>query len=501
MKFVSPHHARSCSPTRAMVALIVLGAIGSTTAGLLAAAPATSEKSISRATDLSVAFRAAAREVAPSVVHIVSIARVEPADTRGGAEDLFRQFFFRPDVPGELQSPFRWGPSDPSFQPERRGEASGVVVSEDGYIVTNNHVVAGAEELQVRLEDGRELNADIVGTDPDSDLAVVKIDAHGLTPAHLGDSAAIETGDWVIAVGDPFGLDHTVTAGIISAKGRGDMGLATFENFIQTDAAINPGNSGGPIVNMNGEVVGISTAITTRTGGSMGIGFAIPSNMVRTVLHSILQYGRVERGWLGILIQPLTPDLADSFGYDGQGGALVGEVVAGGPAAETGLEAGDIIVELDGKPIKSSRDVLLIVATEPPGKDVSLDVFRNGSTRTFKVHLGERPSTEQIRSGSYQPKSPASLGMSVEALTPELAARLDLKERNGVIITRVAPSSPAADAGLRPGMVIVEVGDTPVRTEDEFNTAIADLAGSKFIRLRIVAGDSSRFIIVKPGPK
>jgi len=450
------------------------------------------------AIDLATAFKDVSKEVAPSVVHITSIAHVEPAGTQGGAEDLFRRFFFQNGFPDSWGGPLNPGLTDPELQPERRGEGSGVIVGQDGYIVTNNHVVDGADDLRVRLNDGRELNANVVGTDPESDLAVLKVDAHGLTPARLGDSSGIEVGDWVVAVGDPFGLDHTVTAGIISAKGRKNMGLATFENFIQTDAAINPGNSGGPLVDLAGEVIGINTAITTRTGGSAGIGFAIPSEMVRTVLESILQHGDVERGWLGVIIQELTPDLARSFGYDGQKGALVGQVVAGGPAEKAGLEAGDIIVRVDGKDIGSSRDLLMAVAADAPGKDVTLDVYRNGQERSFSVRLGQRPSTQQMRTGEYVPEPSSQYGMTLQDLTPELASRLNLEYENGALVAQVQAGSRAAEAGLRAGDVIVEVGDTTVNSAKECTRALATLGTSGSIRLRVRTGNVSRFIVLKP---
>jgi serine protease Do len=452
---------------------------------------------IAQAIDISTAFKTVAKQVAPSVVHITSIDHIKPAVSQVGPEDLFRQFFNQHGFTDPWGGRFRSNPPGTEYQPERRGEGSGVIVSDDGYIVTNNHVVADADELLVRLGDDRELRAQVVGTDPDSDLAVLKIDAHNLIPAKLGDSERIEVGDWVVAVGDPFGLNHTVTAGIISAKGRGNMGLATFENFIQTDAAINPGNSGGPLVNLQGRVIGINTAITTRTGGSMGIGFAIPSNMVHVALDGILKNGKVERGWLGVIIQPLTPDLAESFRYEGQNGALIGEVVAGGPAAEAGLEAGDIIVEFDGQPVESSRDLLLAVAANPPNKKISLEAFRDGKTRRFDVQLGQRPSADQIRLGTHQPEPSPSLGMIVEELTPELAARLNLEGQDGVVVAQVRPGSPAAEAGLRPGDLIEAVGETSVSSVPEFNKAMADRAKSDSIRLRVRTNDASRFVILK----
>jgi serine protease Do len=431
-------------------------------------------------------------------VHITSISHVQSATFQGDPEELLRRFFFENRLPGTSRSPLGPDRSEPPLQRERRGEGSGVIARADGYIVTNNHVVSDADELAVRLGDGREFSAQIVGTDPDSDLAVLKINAHDLVPAQLGDSNAAEVGDWVVAVGDPFGLDHTVTAGIISAKGRGELGLATFENFIQTDAAINPGNSGGPLVDMDGDVIGINTAITTRNGGSMGIGFAIPSNMVRIVVDSIVEHGTVQRGWLGVMIQPLTADLARSFGYDGTNGALVGDVVEGAPAAKAGLKAGDIIVGFDKQPVTSSHDLLLSVAGQPPDKDIVLEIFRDGQRKNLELHLGRRPSTQQIETGGYRSEPSIELGIKVETLTPELASRLGLEGQRGVVVARVQPGSTGAQAGLRPGDVIVQVGNRSVRSVAEYRDALAELSGASTIRIRVLNGNASRFVILKP---
>jgi serine protease Do len=497
MRLAQSHNGQLLFSSVLLAALLTLSPGTRATPDAAATPPSSSRDPVAHAVDLSTAFKTISREVAPSVVHVTSIELIEPTTSQRESEDLFRQFFFRHGFPNPWGSPFELNPPQTGPQ-ERRGEGSGVIVSKDGYIITNNHVVDGADELTVRLSDQRELKAEVVGTDPESDVAVLKVDADHLVPAHLGDSTAIEVGDWVVAVGDPFGLDHTVTAGIISAKGRGNMGLATFENFIQTDAAINPGNSGGPLVDLDGQVIGINTAITTQTGGSLGIGFAIPSNMVQNVFDGILKHGKVERGWLGIVIQPLTPDLAKSFGYEGHNGALVGEVVAGGPAAEAGLEAGDIIVEFDGKPVDSSRDLQLAVAADPPNKKISLEAFRNGKTRQFDVRLGERPSPEQMRTGTYQPEASPSFGLIVEELTPELAARLDLEDQHGVVVAQLEPGGPAEEAGLQPGDLIVEVGNTRVNSVQDYEDAMSRLAKSDSIRLRVRSGDASRFVILKP---
>ncbi len=359
---------------------------------------------------LSSSFKDAARNVAPSVVHIMATGRAEFAGRNGGGRgqaapfgnDLFHRFFDQ-------------------RQPRQQGQGTGFVVRADGYIVTNNHVVAGAETVTVRFDDGREYKASIVGTDPDTDLAVIKVDATDLDPVEFGRSQQLEVGEWVIAVGSPFGLEQTVTAGIVSATGRSGMGLATYENFIQTDAAINPGNSGGPLVNLRGEVVGVNTAITSRGGGSLGIGFAIPSRMVHTVMDSIIDSGRVSRGWLGIQIQPLTDELARSFGAPDTNGVIVADVTADGPSREAGLEPGDIVTDVDGRHIEEPADLLNAIAESAPGSTIEVEVLRDGSRRDFEVTLGTRPSpADTVAAHTLS----ADLGLTVETLTPQIAEQL-----------------------------------------------------------------------------
>ncbi len=322
-----------------------------------------------QAKDLSQAFRHVAKSIRPAVVSISSVRRIVPAA-------LQRQF--GRDVPGGI----------PKGAFEQRGLGTGVVVSEDGYILTNNHVVRAADEVNVTLSDSRILSAKVVGTDAKTDLAVLKIDTSGLSFAKLGDSDAIDVGEWALAIGSPFGLAQTVTAGIISAKGRSNVGITDYEDFLQTDAAINPGNSGGPLVNLDGQVIGINTAIASRSGGYMGIGFAIPSNLARPVMQSIIKDGHVKRGWLGVAIQDLTKDLADSLQLDSRDGVLVGNVIAGSPADEAGLQSGDIILRFGGKPPRTANQLRNAVAATAPDTETVVALFRDGKTRTLKVVIG-----------------------------------------------------------------------------------------------------------------
>jgi serine protease Do len=465
-----------------------------------AVAPAPAEQ-------LSSAFTSAARRVGPSVVNIVAVDHDQvaalPREFPGGGGDRFpdlfgdeglRRFFdqMRPDLrPQAQQTPGRPG------GPERRGQGTGFVARADGYIVTNNHVVAGAEALVVTLQDGREYDAVVVGTDAESDVAVLRIEAGDLDPVVFGESDGIETGEWVIAVGSPFGLQQTVTAGIVSATGRSGMGLATFENFIQTDAAINPGNSGGPLVNLRGEVVGMNTAISTRNGGNLGIGFAIPSHMVRTVSDSIIDHGRVSRGWLGVQIQPLTDDLARTFGLDTAEGVLIADVVAEGPSAEAGLEAGDIVTAVDGNKVASTGELLGIVAQSAPGTQLALTIVHEGAERTVRVALGERPGSEAQPTGQASPHTPsADLGLAVEPLTEEAADRPG-GVKSGVVASAIDPGGPAAACGLRQGDVILKVGATAVADPRAFWSALSREDLTAGARLHVMRGGLKHFLILK----
>lgn len=441
------------------------------------------------ARDLSEAFKQASREIKPTVVNIRSIKRraggqrpAAPSDPLGGLfGEEFRRFF--EDMFPE--APF-----------EQEGMGSGVIVSADGYLLTNYHVVRGADELEVRLSDSRTFKAKVVGTDDKTDLAVLKIDAKNLPAARFGNSDALEVGDWVIAVGNPFGFDHTVTAGIVSAKGRSAVGIVDYEDFIQTDAAINPGNSGGPLVNLDGEVVGINTAIVSRVGAFNGIGLSIPSKMARQIMESIRNDGRVIRGWMGVGIQDLNGDLAASFGYPKTEGVLVSQVSPGGPAAKAGMKEGDIIVAFDGETMKDAAQLRNTVAATTPGESVSVRVFRSGRERTLTVTVTEREAeaTEVTES-----EGTSGLGIVVETLTPAAAKQLGYAQSTtGVLIRQVEPGSVAARAGLGANEVIVAVGEKTVQNVGEFQSALRNSDMEKGIRLKVLAPEGfQRFVFLK----
>ena len=447
------------------------------------------------ATDLSNGFQTVAKAVRPSVVSISSVKRFKPAANM--------QFQSPQNVP-EGMKPF-WGDDfferffqfrAPQNGYEQHGLGTGVIVSDDGYVLTNHHVVGDADEVTVTLSDNHEFKATIVGSDAKTDVALLKIDAKGLVPAKIGDSDEMQVGQWVVAVGSPFGLPETVTAGIVSAKGRADVGIADYEDFIQTDAAINPGNSGGPLVNLKGEVIGINTAIASRSGGSMGIGFAIPSNMARKVMDSLRKDGHVERGQLGVMIQNLNEDLANSFGYKSTKGALIGDVVSGSPGEKAGLQPGDIVTKYNGKTIDSASQLRNAVAATTPDTPATLKVFRQGKERDVTVTIGKYD--ESFVSTGQESVNAEKLGMAVQTLTPELAAQLGADEHEqGVVVTEVEPGGLAARLGIRPQNVIVAVGETPVANSNEFRTAMSKVDLSQGIRLQVKADGVSRYVFLR----
>jgi serine protease Do len=352
-----------------------------------------------------------------------------------------------------------------------------VIVSPDGYILTNNHVVDGATDIRVALADKREFKARVIGTDPKVDIAVVKIDATNLPAIVFGDSTKARVGDYAIAVGDPFGVGQTVTMGIVSAKGRTGLGIEQYEDFIQTDAPINPGNSGGALVNDRGELIGINTAILAHgSEGNQGIGFAIPANLARTVMDQIVKYGKVQRAYLGIVPQDVTPAIAEAFGTKSLQGALVGDVTADGPAQKAGLRKGDIVLDVNGKAVADANDLRMTISMMQPGTSVELTVMRDGTTRTLPVRLGDLPGTEAANhenDNSVSPGKSALAGVSVDNLDSQTARQLHLPaSTSGVVVTNISPSSPAADSGLQRGDVIQEVNRKPVTNTQEFDEAV-----------------------------
>lgn len=455
-------------------------------------AKADDSDTLKTAETLSYAFAEAAKIITPSIVNISAVKRARVArGLRQMPDPFFDQFrdFFGPDFFDRF-TPFR-NPEGFSQQ----GLGTGVIVDDKGHILTNNHVIGDADEVTVRFPGDKTYKAEIVGSDPRTDLAVIRIKAEDLVPAKLGNSDELKTGQWVVAAGNPFGLENTITAGIVSAKGRSIMGGGQYEDFIQTDAAINPGNSGGPLVNLKGEVVGINTAIFSRSGGYMGIGFAIPINMARSVMDSLISKGKVVRGWLGVGIQNLSEDLAKSFAFEGTEGALVGHLEKGGPAESAGVKQGDIIVKLDGERIRNINQLRNSVAALAPGKKIDLEVMRDGRRQTLRVKVGELPAQE-VREQTEE-DSAGDLGMRVENLTPDLARQLGVREGSGVVVRSVLPGSPAARAGVQRGDIIVSINGKPVKSIGEFNQALGHADIKKGIRLVLQSEGMERFAFLK----
>jgi serine protease Do len=436
------------------------------------------------------AFASVADRVTPSVVNVSVKSKKGTSGESGGPgpenEQRFRDFFGP-----ELYERFfkRRAPRE-----ETRAAGSGVIVDARGYVLTNAHVVENAADIEVRLSDDRKFAATLVGRDPKTDLAIVRIEpgASALPVAELGDSDKLRIGQWAIAIGNPFGLDRTVTVGIISATGRTKVGVATYEAFIQTDASINPGNSGGPLLNLDGRVIGINTAILSS---GQGIGFAIPINMVREVMTQLIDKGRVVRGWLGISIQDLTDDLAAGFGASGKGGVLVADVMKDSPAEAAGMKAGDIVIDLGGTPIKEVTELQKRVAAIPPGRPVTMTVLRDRKPTKLTVKVGEQPGEETIVAAA--PKG-MGLGVTVEALTEEAAQTLGLRSGSGVVVTEVAPGGVAEAAGIKEGDLILEVNRRRTTTVDEFKKAVAALKPGDAVPVQVErSGAGRQYVVLK----
>ena len=404
-------------------------------------------------------FSGLVKKARPSVVNISTVMTMtgrmtHPFTFKGpsGPNDPLKDFFDR----------FFGDQMPKGFK--QRNLGSGFIIDEDGFILTNNHVVEKADEINVKLAGGGSFSAKIIGRDPKTDLALIRIETdQQLSPLPMGDSDKLEVGDWVIAMGNPFGLDNTVTAGIVSAKYR-HIGAGPYENFIQTDASINPGNSGGPLLNSSGEVIGINTAIFSRTGGSIGIGFAIPINMAKQIIAQ-LKEGKVVRGWLGVMIQKITPDLQMKLNLKDANGALVADVTSGGPAEKAGIKRGDVIVSFNGKKIKEMKELPYIVASTPIGATVPVVVIRKGEEQVFEAEIGELKEEEK---GFEKSSSKQRFGMKVEEVTPQLAKEFGLSETTGILIVQIDSNSPAAEAGLKPGDIILEIDQIPAKTLADF---------------------------------
>ena len=373
---------------------------------------------------------------------------------------------------------------------------SGFIIDKEGYIITNNHVIEGADEIRVKLSDKEEFEATIVGKDKKTDIALIKIaPPPGLPVVTLGDSDSLKVGEWVMAIGNPFGLDQTVTVGIVSAKWR-KLGMGPYEDFIQTDAAINQGNSGGPLFNTRGEVVGVNTAIFSTSGGNIGIGFATPINLAKSVVKQLKEKGRVVRGWLGVIVQTVTPDLAKSFGLDQKEGALVADIDAAGPAATAGIRKGDIIVAFNGTLIKEMDQLPLLVAQTPVGSKGELTIIRDGKKISKAVEIGELKDEEGIAQADEGGSD--DIGMELSDITDALARRYDIEEAEGVLVTLVEPASPAAQAGVRPGDVITQVNRKDILNLEDYNKCLSDARKQKKdkILLLVARGESSQFVVI-----
>jgi serine protease Do len=419
-------------------------------------------------------FTTLAEALAPSVVNISTESEESDADSQRR----------------QSQDPFDAMPGP------RRSLGSGFVFDSDGYIITNAHVVEDATKIVVRLHDEREIEAKVIGSDAKTDIAVIKIEgAENLVPVSLGDSDSLKVGEWVIAIGNPFGLDHTLTAGIVSAKGRRISRRNPYDDFIQTDAAINPGNSGGPLVNLAGQVVGINSAIFSSGGGNIGIGFAIPVNMAREIVPQLKEEGHVTRGWLGVKIQPVDADIAKSLGLTESKGALVAEVFKDSPASKAGVKVGDVIVSFDGTAVVKSADLPALVASTPVGKTATLIVVRGGDRLTVEVEVAKLADDAE----SARPVRAGALGLTVQDVTSDIAEQLGLdKGESGVVVTAVTKNSPAAEAGIEPGDLMVSVSNQPVESAEGFRAMLEKATPDKGILVLIRRGDQTLFRVLKP---
>ncbi len=424
--------------------------------------------------------------VKPAVVNIRSTSVVK-------VPGLPFRHFFDPGEEGPFGDFFRkFFGETPDRELRQQSLGSGFIVDKDGYIITNNHVVDGADDIKVKLADGREYQAKVIGRDPKTDLALIKISSlfKDLPVLALGDSDQMRVGDWVLAIGNPFGLEETVTQGIISATGR-VIGSGPYDNFLQTDAPINPGNSGGPLINLKGEVIGINSAIIQS---GQGIGFAIPSNMAKKIVPQLKKKGKVTRGWIGISVQSVTPEIAQALGLRGTQGSLVGEVVAGGPADAAGIKRGDVIISFDGKEIKKIADLPMLVAETPVGKTAEVKVMRNSKELTLTVKVAEMP-TGKIPALGQLPQE--GLGLTVRDITPEVMNELRLKDKSGVLVVDVQPGSPADDAGIQVGDLIKEVNRVPVRSLNEYNSALNKSARNKPLLFLVKRGTQTFYVTIK----
>lgn len=455
----------------------------------------------------SSAFASVAQEASPSVVFIQVESKAPPSNITQfsqpygdrnpfGNDEMFKRFF------GDQFPGFPKGqqPESPQGKHHAIGQGSGFVFSANNgissgktYIITNNHVVENADKITVKFQDGREFDAQIKGRDPQSDVAVLEIKADGLPGLSFSDSSKLEVGEWVVAIGNPFGLSHTLTVGVVSAKGRTSVGINDYEDFIQTDAAINPGNSGGPLINLDGKVVGINTAIFSRSGGYMGVSFAIPSNLAMVIANQLITSGEVTRGFLGIMIQQITPELAKSFNVKPGQGIIVSQVNNGSPAKEAGLRQGDVIVEFRGKPVKEVGRFRNQVALVSPDSREKLVVLRNGKRKVLNITIGKLAGKDKLASAEPS-QSTEKMGLSVQTLTPQLAKQYNATLGEGVLVTTVQPGSIAAEKGIEPGMIILQVNQNPVNSAEEYEREVRKISNDEQMLLLARIGDAQQFI-------
>jgi serine protease Do len=496
---ITKNCSKKCIVKNIVVTFVLIITIGLTNCAFAQSNP-------SQAKALSNAFASAAKEAMPAVVSIKVEKTVETSALVGDqsqlndpfglfGDDFLRQFF---------------GDRVPSQQTPRKqleqGQGSGFIISKDGYILTNNHVVGDVDKITVELKDGRKFeDAKLIGTDPDSEVALIKINGDNFPVLPMGDSDKNEIGDWVIAIGNPFGLSETVTVGVISAVGRSNVGIAAYENFIQTDAAINPGNSGGPLINIDGQVIGINTAIYSESGGYMGIGFAIPINMARTIEQQLKETGKVTRGYMGLAADTMTQEIADSLGIKNNQGVIVSSVEKGKPADKAGIKINDILTQINGKKIESYEAFRKEVAAMKPGSTVKLSIDRDGKAIDIDVTLGDRPMPETAKSSSKPetPQSPQStLGVNVQNVTRDIANQFGYNIGEGVIVSGVTSGSPADTAGIEVGDLIQSVNRQNVNSVTEFKKVISEVKGNKILLLikRVINGKQiSQHVVVQLG--
>ena len=451
------------------------------------------DQSIATLRRMGKAFASIAEKTSPAVVGIraTRVVRAGPqsrefsyGDPSPNGEDLF-EYFFRRRAPRRYQQP----------EPKEVAQGSGFLVTADGFILTNNHLVGEAQEIAVQLGDGRKFTAKIVGTDPETDVAVIRIAAEDLPYVELANSDTLEVGEWVIAIGNPFGLSHTVTAGIVSAKSRSEMGVARYEDFIQTDAAINLGNSGGPLLNLDGKAVGINTALI-GPGGNIGIGLAIPIGMARVVYEQLKESGKVVRGYLGVEIDNLEPGMGEFFGAQNGKGVVVLKVLEDSAAAKAGIKADDIVVELEGEPVATASELMNRVALRKPGSKADLVVLREGKRKSITITLDKRPQVDGAETARGAAKAQDPLGLSVQTLTRELAERLGYEGLSGVVVAEVESGSLADESGLEPEMLIVEMNREPVRNVKQYHEALAKAKQKGKILLRVRSEDWTKLILI-----